>query len=176
MAIKKYGKNNFEKKILFYCETEKELNKMEIFFIKKYETYLKGYNLTLGGDGVLGKEVSTKTKEKISKKAKQRYIENPNLRNEISNRAKLYIGAKNPFYGKKLTNEHIDKMTKARVLAISGGNNPSSVKVKCIDLGMVFETAKDAAIFCKLSYSTTILKAAKGQRKTAGGYRWELVN
>lgn len=49
-AIKKYGKENFEKKILEYC-TNDNVNDREIYWIKKYNSLVpNGYNITKGGD------------------------------------------------------------------------------------------------------------------------------
>lgn len=60
-AIKKYGQDNFDCKIIKKCPTE-ELDKWEIFYIKEYNTYQGnnadiGYNLTLGGQGGLLYEI-----------------------------------------------------------------------------------------------------------------------
>lgn len=49
-AIHKYGANNFIVEILEECDL-KDLNSREIFYIAKYNTFKKGYNLTIGGDG-----------------------------------------------------------------------------------------------------------------------------
>lgn len=49
-AIKKYGVDNFQVEILEECEY-KDLDSKEIFYIAKYNTFEKGYNLTIGGDG-----------------------------------------------------------------------------------------------------------------------------
>lgn len=49
-AIHKYGIKNFEIEVLEECNVE-DLNSKEIFFIAKYDTFNKGYNLTIGGDG-----------------------------------------------------------------------------------------------------------------------------
>lgn len=49
-AIHKYGEENFEKEVLEECEA-KDLDSREIFYIAKYDTFNKGYNLTIGGDG-----------------------------------------------------------------------------------------------------------------------------
>jgi group I intron endonuclease len=174
-AIKKYGKSNFTKDVICICQSEKELNEMEIYWINKEGTFLNGYNMTKGGDGTLGRKQTKESIEKASASRREYYIKNPKARENISLFAKSRTGVKNPFYGKTLTKSHIDKMTKARVLAITGGSNPSARKIKCVELDKEFDTAKDAAIFCGLSCSTTILKCAKGQRKTAGGYTWVLL-
>lgn len=49
-AIKKYGIENFTIEILEECEVSK-LDSREIFYIAKYNTFEKGYNLTIGGGG-----------------------------------------------------------------------------------------------------------------------------
>ena len=49
-AIRKYGAENFECEILEECDAEL-LDSKEIFYIAKYNTFEKGYNLTIGGDG-----------------------------------------------------------------------------------------------------------------------------
>lgn len=157
-SIRKYGEENFSKEILCLCEDEYELNQMEIFWIKELNTMVPiGYNLTIGGEGTNGLKMSESTKAKISAIAK------------------LKIGELNPFWGKKLSPEHIDKMTRTRVVAITGGNNPSAVKVLCIEEDIIFDTATDAALWSGLKHPTTILKAAKGQRKSAGGYTWIIL-
>lgn len=49
-AIQKYGKENFSFEILEECR-EEELNDKEIYYINKYNSYINGYNMTLGGEG-----------------------------------------------------------------------------------------------------------------------------
>lgn len=49
-AIHKYGIENFNVETLEECDVSK-LNEREIFYIAKYNTFNKGYNLTIGGDG-----------------------------------------------------------------------------------------------------------------------------
>ena len=72
-AIKKYGIKNFKSDLICYCphklthkESQKELDNLEIFYIKEFNSLCpKGYNLGLGGSGV-GKH-SKESKEKMSK-------------------------------------------------------------------------------------------------------------
>lgn len=49
-AIKKYGVENFIVETLEECNYE-DLDSREIFYIAKYDTFNKGYNLTIGGNG-----------------------------------------------------------------------------------------------------------------------------
>ena len=74
-AIKKYGKENFIKEIIEYCENENELSTREIFWIKflNSRNRLIGYNITEGGDGNSiivgywkGKNLSDEHKKNIS--------------------------------------------------------------------------------------------------------------
>ncbi len=89
LAIKKYGKENFEKIILEHCSSGKELCEKEIYWIKKLNSTNRniGYNITFGGAGgdtftnnpnknaiieklrikASGKTHSIETKNKISK-------------------------------------------------------------------------------------------------------------
>src|ERR1700690_1413882 len=52
-AIRLYGKENFKKEILEYCESEKQLNEREKFWIKELDAINPeiGYNITDGGEG-----------------------------------------------------------------------------------------------------------------------------
>ena len=59
-SIRKYGLNNFSFEVLEECLIE-ELNQKERDYIKKYNSFFDGYNLTLGGDAS-GNEIN---KEKI---------------------------------------------------------------------------------------------------------------
>lgn len=57
-ALRKYGKDNFEWEIVERC-SENELDDKEIFYIKKFDTFVGdgygwGYNMTRGGDGQNG--------------------------------------------------------------------------------------------------------------------------
>ena len=48
-AIARYGEENFEIKEVARCPIE-DLNYWEIFYIKKYDTFQNGYNMTIGGN------------------------------------------------------------------------------------------------------------------------------
>jgi len=54
-SFNKYGEDSFEFFIIESCD-EENLREREIFYIEKYSTFNKefGYNMTLGGDGIIG--------------------------------------------------------------------------------------------------------------------------
>lgn len=92
-AFKKYGIENFEFSIIELCD-EKELNEKEIFYIELYDSFNKGYNMTLGGKSVCGYQHTEETKKKLSE-----------------NRKGKYTGINNPRYGIKHTEESKKKMS-----------------------------------------------------------------
>jgi group I intron endonuclease len=73
-AIKKYGKENFEWKVLEHCDSKGEMNEMEFHYIKQYNSFGdNGYNLTFGGEGTIGFKHSNNTKQNLSVLAKKRF-------------------------------------------------------------------------------------------------------
>ncbi len=66
-ALKKYGENNFELKILEdNIQTQELLDEREIYYIDKYKSYVNGYNLTLGGQGRTRRAVNPMLASKIA--------------------------------------------------------------------------------------------------------------
>jgi hypothetical protein len=54
-AIRKYGESVWGREILHVsCDSALVLNVLETFYIKAFDSLLRGYNSTLGGDGALG--------------------------------------------------------------------------------------------------------------------------
>lgn len=59
-AFRKYGIDQFEFSVLEECDID-QLNDKEIYWIDQYDSFNKGYNMTLGGDGYnLGKNSYSK--------------------------------------------------------------------------------------------------------------------
>lgn len=66
-AIKKYGWNNFAWELIYQSKDfEHCLKTMEPFFIKEYSSYKNGYNMTFGGEGVIGYKHTPEIRKKIS--------------------------------------------------------------------------------------------------------------
>ena len=83
-ALRKYGLDNFEVKVLLLCK-EEELDDFEIKYIKYYDSFKNGYNSTEGGQfwslNIHSKETELKRKETREK--------NKSLMSENHPRAKL---------------------------------------------------------------------------------------
>ena len=72
-ARNKYGTDNFKTEILKECQTQDELNQWEQYYIKELSTkYPNGYNLTDGGDGRSGYQLSDEERKKMSESLKGR--------------------------------------------------------------------------------------------------------
>lgn len=79
---------------------------------------------------------------------------------------------------RKKTIEEKEKISKRN----SGENNPRAKRVKCINNGMIFTTAKDAGEWCKRDFSA-ICKCCNKKQKTCGQHpitgeklKWEYLN
>lgn len=103
-AVAKYGKENFDRKIIDIAFSFEELNELELFYTKVFSvvTDRGWYNLCYGGGGVKGAVGITRTEETKQK-----------LRD-----AKL--GEKNPNYGRVYTEQEIQALKKK----MSGEGNP----------------------------------------------------
>jgi len=66
-AIRKYGFNDFEWKILYKCIPENQLNLAEVCAIYTHDTFYSGYNSTIGGEGCVGYKHTLRSIEKMSK-------------------------------------------------------------------------------------------------------------
>lgn len=69
LAMRKYGLENFAFEIICNVFDKNHLNELEKYFIKKYDSFNHGYNMTIGGDSV-----SEETRKKISSALKGRKI------------------------------------------------------------------------------------------------------
>jgi group I intron endonuclease len=118
-AVKKYGKENFSREILEHCSLdqwrEKETYWINIKQTKKHEG---GYNLSDGGEGVIGMDPWNKGKRNCySKETLEKWSEQRKGR-KLSTDAKIKLSKFNA--GKKVSEETKRKMS----VSHKGKNNP----------------------------------------------------
>ena len=73
-AIRKYGKENFNLTVIYQSlDGEHCMNEMESYFIRVYDSYENGYNMTAGGEGTIGYKRSKESNEKQSVSRNHRF-------------------------------------------------------------------------------------------------------
>ena len=109
-AIKKYGRENFKRHIILYCEPNKsELAYYETACIKIFHSHVSenGYNIAWGGiSPMTGRHHSKKTKDRLSKIFKGSHISEKTKKLIRKNNAKFW-------QGKNRSKESIEKMKAA---------------------------------------------------------------
>ena len=175
-AIEKYGWDNIEHIIISCDLSEKEAKEMEIDLIKKYDTTnpQMGYNITKGGDGVVGlkwddeakdkrseeysgegnpffnKHHSDETKKKISENKKGKKSSDETKR-KISENHRDVSGEKNPMYG----------------VSRYGKDNPNSKQTICLENNKIFDSVSEASKFVN-GNASKLIKAMKKNKKYKG--------
>lgn len=191
-AIKKYGKDNFT----FEClesvakntleELNLFLNNRECYYIKEYNTFITGYNCTLGGEGLSGAHPSKETKTKISKALKG-HIESIETRQKksVSRLGKKMSDASREKCREAFRNRSIESENyrKQRIReTIKGKQRDKNIVDKIaikhkkavlqFDLKGNFIKEYDSVTSIQVSNPSNISSCCKGKSKTAYGYIW----
>ena len=70
-AIRKHGVEHFKIEVIDVAETREEVMKKEIYWIDHYNSFKKGYNLTVGGEGT---SLNYKIEIKLNDKQKLHHL------------------------------------------------------------------------------------------------------
>lgn len=143
-ALKKYGKKNFSCQILEYFETRQEAFNAQEKWIIVYNTLTpKGYNISPKGGHQAKNSVNEETKQKIKNKLKG-----------VSRNA----GENNPFFGKKLSKDHKNKIRKKLLGRVSPnkGNIASNETRKLMSKNRIGKPHPQKTIKCEYCGIETI--------------------
>lgn len=166
-ARKKYGtdKTTWNKTILerVECETKKELkeqlNALEKYYIEKYDTYNNGYNSTKGGETSYAP--SEKTKKLISAKIKHYHSLN-------HHHVKKEVAEKISKRQKEIVRKNINSKAKTiRKLSVN------QIDPKTNQIIKTFTSMEEAGRETNTSPTSIRIVCRHGNRKTAGGFKWE---
>ena len=158
-AIQKYGWDNFEHLILEQGDwTSETIAKKENYYINLYDAKNpeKGYNIN---DGYY-QSVSPKANEAAVKWMKQ----HPDF------------GLARAQDMLKWQKEHPEEMRKIRQENISKATNARKRKVQCIETGVIYESASEAARKNPNTTQSKICMVCQGKRKTCGKLHWRYIN
>ena len=154
-AVKKYGKENFHRDIIYICYSKEELNQIEyelsVFFdVVESDDW---YNLVLGGGSTNCLRHSEATKKKLH---------DCNIGKTLPEDVKRKIGRtlSKIMSGRTFSEKHISE---SRI----GVKNPGHRVVYCIELDEIFWGAKAAEIKYGID-NGSICKCCRGIRKTIG--------
>lgn len=157
-AIKKYGWDNIEHKILFTNLTKEEAEAKEIELIAKYNATNRkyGYNNDNGGKTIGTHSEATREKLRLSHQGKRPYIHKTEEEKEKHRKRTIA----------KWEDEEARKKMHEAIIKYHG------VKVMCLETKKVFNTLVEAGAFYNVCCKH-IGACCRGQRKTAGGYHWK---
>lgn len=202
-AIAKYGWDNIKHEILFQNLSKEDACEKEIEMIAKYHSNISenGYNVLEGGicsppsaearkkssevmkakwqdadfrentcSHMKGKKRSEKARENIGVAQRKRF-ENISEREMVSQRQ---LGTKRTEEAKRKTSESLkrhyeDAESIKRLIETHPGK-----KIMCLETGEVFGSIRRASVKYNISHYS-ISEVCKGNRKTAGGYRWSFL-
>jgi hypothetical protein len=154
---------------------------------QKYKEMLSGENANF-----YGKHHSEETKRKQSESKKGKL--NPNFGKHYSEAERKHLsellsGENNPMYGKHLSEEtrkklsqaHTNpseetrqKMRDAKIGIYDGASNPGAKAVICLETHDIYGAATVASEQTGIG-ANNICRCCRGERKSAGGYRWKFV-
>lgn len=120
-AIRKYGHENFKIKLLCTVDSLDELNKMEQFYILKYNTLSpNGYNLTSGGNKnqIQSEETKIKRSKSLLGKNKGRILNKRERKNKNDNFLPKYVRRINNGYRISNHPSKIDKCFRSKKLTM----------------------------------------------------------
>jgi group I intron endonuclease len=193
-SIKKYGKENFVKEILEYCDTKEQLCEREIYWIAKFKSTDRniGYNITPGGEWG-DTFTNNPNKEEIRKKMGEKSKGRKQSEETKEKRRKKMSGKNNPMFGRKWTKEEIQYLSDIKI----GENNPmfgkkqsnetkekisekNSKPVLQYDKQMKFiaeyKSATEAAHFLNLKIRSNINRCCNHFKKYSAGFIWKYKN
>ena len=184
-AIKKYGRENFKKEILEWCNDKIHLCEREIYWIKQFNATNPeiGYNLSLGGDGgnvgveayikignkLRGKKKSKEFGEKVSKALKGK----PKSKEHNEKVRQVLLGRKRP-------QEVIDKMSNSiKNKYDNGWKSPVQIEVYQYDKTtrnyiQSFKSATEAGRILNIDRKG-ITNNCVGKSKSPGGFIWSKI-
>lgn len=168
-AIRKYGLQNFAIEQIATANTRDELTAKEQFFIKQYDSFVNGYNLTCGGDGSSGwvpGESFRKRRSELTAGSKNPFF---NQRHTDSARARMSLLMKerykrNPglWFGRRFSDESKRKMSLSKLGKMTGRGNSRYKTAKRYTLGELSMTLHEWANHIHMSYYTLWFRVKSG--------------
>ena len=184
-VIKKYGRENFKKEILEWCNDKTHLCKREIYWIKQFNATNReiGYNLSLGGDGGnVGVEAYIKIGNKFrGKKKPKEFGEKISKALKGKSKSKEHNEkVRQSLLGRIRPKEVIDKMSKSiKKKYDNGWESPVQIEVHQYNKTtgnyiQSFKSATEAGRVLNVDRKA-ITNNCVGKSKSSGGFIWSKI-
>lgn len=155
-AMRKYGIEHFNYKIIETNIPKEMLNEREKYWIEYFQSYIpNGYNMTKGGDGGTGRRPLTQEEKNYNALMRQKGI---------------VIGPEKNFENYKTTQKYQEDLKKkCQKVAMLDKNTKEILQI--------FNSIKEAVNFLgkQPSARVGIYDCARGRNKTAYGYKWKYL-
>lgn len=198
-AIRKYGEENFQFKVLLHKIPIDKLNFYEMLWIKKFNTKTPyGYNLTDGGEGNRGCEpwnkgvprpqetidkIKSHITDEVREQMRQRVLgENNPMYGRTGENSPTYGFSRfkedNPFYGKHHSDETKNKLSDAHS---KDKKRVEMLDINTEDVVCVFDSYSSAAKYLRENTEFTkaddsaISRCARGVYKYVYNHKWKQV-
>lgn len=158
-AIKKYGWQNIEHKILYNGLTKEQAEIKEKELIKKYKSNIRefGYNILEGGNISIG----------MTEKGKQQMI-NKNKGKHKSPNTEFKKGHKPWTTGKKMSKEFKQKLSESHLGQVAWNRR----KIICLENNTIYSSIKQASQKLNINQAG-ISKVCRGIMKQTGGFHFK---
>ena len=182
-ALSKYGNDNFEWEEIDKAESEEELNYLESYWIKFYNSNnpIYGYNLSDGGEGgktyvlVNGEKILSarfqhdqyKSGEKINTQIGKPRSEESKRKQSKSRKGK-FCGNESWRLGTKHTQESKKKMSESQK-----GVKRNGLKIQCVETQIIYDSITEAGKLLNICRKK-ISKVCDTEEK-AGNLTWRLI-
>lgn len=169
LSFKKYGLERFTFDIIWICPNnvkniKKTLDIVEIYFIKKYNSFNNGFNETLGGDGVKGYQLTEEQKNKISIRVKL----NPPMKGKHHSKETRELISKMGIGRKQSIETKLKR--KNSILKLPNAFNKKKVVCYFIDDMSIYKHYNSMEDACNDTHTCkpNICKCCTGERQCAG--------
>jgi group I intron endonuclease len=182
-AITKWGPGAFDLFLLEECLSEETLKRAEIKWIDRLSTFGSGgYNLTRGGDGLLGYRRTEDTKRRMSESHRDEKNHNfgkpwrtgPHREESKQKMRDRWKDHDHPTKGTRVPAERVERMRESQRKRVRKSTCVVQHDLDGRSIATHFSPQVAAAHVG--GYSSKILSCCKGERKTSCGYSWSYAN
>jgi len=162
-----YGSESFSFYVIELCDKQ-SLDARERHYIQAFESLINGYNMTLGGDGSLGRKHTQKARKRMSDLYMGKIFSQETKERISKSRIGKYCGDQSPTYGRHRTEKEKEAVSIAQSIPVEQYTKDGNFIAR-------FPSALSAFKATGVNHAT-ISSVCNGRGHTAGGFVWKRVS